>query len=105
MDCPTPNVGRRNEGRTRRFRDFGRVARVTLLLGVVGYVAAACGDDGPTRPKTAAIPTGPNLQELDPANLVGRCMGDDALAAGFINGMKNAEDLNCTANDIEIGMW
>jgi hypothetical protein len=29
-------------------------------------------------------------------------MGDDALAAGFINGQKTAIDLNCTANDIDI---
>jgi hypothetical protein len=104
MDGPTPNVVRRTEvTRRRRFHTLSRAAQGALFTGVLGLFAVSCGrQDGPT-PPVAVIPlTPPNFAVDDPRNGPGVCMGNDAFTAGFINGMKDATDLNCTANDIDI---
>jgi hypothetical protein len=74
---------------------------VCTLAGVVGAFAIAC-TDTPTATDTLPEPGIPLFGLTDPFNGSGGCMGDDALAAGRVGGMKNASDLNCTANDIYI---
>ena len=38
-------------------------------------------------------------------NHVHSCLGDDALASGLTSGIKSAEDMNCTSNDITLDQF
>lgn len=86
----------------RQMRDF---AAFLFVL-----VAVACSE-------TAKQPTVPNMRVTRaPVNSgggiggtvsvessgIGACIGDDAIASGFIPGMKDASDLNCTSTDVSV---
>src|SRR5512143_2365955 len=80
-------------------RKLFHVVAAAAILGLY----AACSDNSTVAPKLQ-----PELKPLfginTPQNGGGACMGDDAFAFGATSGMQSASDLNCTSQDVDIGV-
>jgi transcription elongation GreA/GreB family factor len=75
--------------------------RACILVGAAALFTA-CKDNTPVAPKAA--PSTPLFGINTPANGGGACMGDDAFAFGKTSGQGSASDLNCTSQDVDIGV-
>jgi Prealbumin-like fold domain len=78
------------------------VFRTCILVGAA-VLFGACKDNTPIAPKVAPSAT-PLFGINTPQNGSGACMGDDAFAFGATSGMSSAGDLNCTSQDVDIGV-
>src|SRR6266550_1865208 len=76
--------------------------RACILVGAAALFTA-CKDNQPIAPKVS--PSAAPLFGINtPQNGPGACMGDDAFAFGQTSGLGAPDQLNCTSQDVDIGL-